>query len=77
MTLRDEVILKDKNTVKIQLRREQNLFKDMVEQVKMNRSIDGSHATIEELISAAIEFVDSAGGQEMRQDLQQSETELK
>jgi len=55
--------LKDKNTVKIQLRREQNLFKEMVEQVKMNRSIEGTLETNDELISAAIKFVDSVGGQ--------------
>jgi hypothetical protein len=63
LTLRDEVILKDKNTVKIQLRREQNLFKEMVEQAKMNRSIEGAHETNDELINAAIKFVDSVGGQ--------------
>ena len=55
--------MKDKNTVKIQLRREQNLFKEMVEQVKMNRLIEGAHETNEELINAAIKFVDTAGGQ--------------
>ena len=55
--------MKDKNTVKIQLRREQNLFKEMVEQVKMNRSIEGAHETNDELINAAIKFVDSVGGQ--------------
>ena len=49
----------------------------MVEQVKMNRSIDGTHETNEDLISAAVSFVDQVGGQDMRDNLQQSETELK
>lgn len=69
--------MKDKNTVKIQLRREQNMFRDLVEQIKMNRTIDGNHDTNDELINAAISFVDSVGGQDMRENLQQSEIDLK
>ena len=41
LTLRDEVIMKDRNTCRIQLRREQNAFKEMVEQLKMSKIIDG------------------------------------
>ncbi len=40
LTLRDEVLLKDKNTSLIILRRLNNNFKDMLEHVKMNRQIE-------------------------------------
>lgn len=53
------------------------MFRDLVEQVKMNRTIDGNHDTNDELINAAIFFVDSVGGQDMRENLQQSEIDLK
>jgi len=60
LTLRDEVILKDKNTCRIQLRRKQNSYKEMIEQVKMNKSIDGvsNFETEDELIGTAVKFVD-------------------
>jgi len=66
--MRDEVILKDKNTFKIQFRREENILKEMIEQVKMNRSFEGAHDTNDDLINTAIKFLDSVGGQELKEN---------
>jgi len=59
LTLRDEVALKDKNTSRIQLRREQNAFKEMIEQLKMTNYIEGikNFDDVDELLGVAAKFV--------------------
>ena len=79
LTMRDEVLLKDKNTSKIQLRRFQNSFKDMLEQIKMNISVDGleSFENLGEVVSTTVKFFEANGGLELANNLQQGELDLK
>jgi len=78
LTLRDEVIMKDRNTCRIHLRREQNAFKEMVEQLKMSKIINGfeNFENNEDLLTATKKFVEENGGSELSADILQSELDL-